>query len=632
MSSSIARRLYDLLERAEPFSLLSEDEREGLISGVEFYQPGDVILEQGADVHRALYVVVSGLVRLMDAEGQRLIDMVGEGGQFGSYGLQQGGILPYEARSLEETECGVITAERFRALLKQNEAFRAYFDEELKRYIRTLDTEIDASGAYLLFDTTLASLLHRPPTTLTPDESAQAAAQAMSADDVDTVVVVQDGAPVGVVTEGDLVEKVVAEGRLASETPVMALVERPPIVLTGDERLFDAVRTMMRYRIRRVVVVNNEADSDGARVLGLLSADDISHYRGLDPVATIERIERATSIAELERIRTESNRRMLRLYQQGVQSEDLLGVVVEIDDQLKHRLLLLVEMALRDEQPDAVFDGPWAWLTFGTSGRRESTLYARQNNGLVYADPDPAEAARAAAWYALLAERASAAFEQCGYPPTDSGLLARREPFRQPLRAWQAAYVQWAQGADADGTARAAPVFDFRIVHGEMSFAEALQDTIRAHSPTPRLLHILIRRATDVSVPLSFFGRFELNRSEEGREGFDLKKRGLQPVVDLARAMALEVGYLKSPNTFDRLRHVAQSKSPSASEAKRLLPAFQTLADMHLRRQMKAAEMGETPTDWIDPGLLHKSQQNLLKETLKTVQEVQQTLGGRYKG
>lgn len=630
--ASIIDRLSDLLKRTAPFDALTDEERQGLIGSMEIFQPGEVVLEQGTDVHRALYVVESGLVRLMDVEGQRLIDMCGEGAQFGSYGLLQGGVLPYEARAVEMTTCALLSAEQFRTLLKRNEAFRAYFEEDLKRYVRTLDTDLDASGAFLLFDTALASLLNRPATTLGPGESAQAAAQAMSADEVDAVVIVQDGVPVGVVTEGDLVEKIVAEGRRADETPVMALVERPPVALNGSERLFDAVRTMMRHRIRRVVIVDPEAEGSDARVLGLLSAEDISHFRGLDPVATIERIESAVSVEALSRIRAESNRRMLRLYQQGVQSEDLLGVVSEIDDQLKRRLLLLVEARLREEHPAEAFDGAWAWLTFGTPGRRESSLFARQDNGLVYDDPAGGEAERAAAWYALLTERACDALEGCGYAPAESGLLAREEPFRQPLSAWQAAFAQWAQGTDAGATARGAVTFDFRVLHGDPALGDALHETIRAHVPNPRLTAILARRATDVTVPLSFFGRFELDRNERGGEGFDLRARGLRPVVDLARAMALDRGYLKSTNTFDRLRRVAESDSPSAGEAKRLLPAFQTLADLHLRLQMQAAEVGEPPRDWIDPGTLHKSQQNLLKEVLKTVQEVQQTLGSRYAG
>ena len=638
-ASSITERLAGLLERTAPFDTLSDAERRDLIGDMtlEIFEPGEVILEQGQDIHRALYVVESGLVRLMNVEEGRLIDMCGEGAQFGSYGLMQGGILPYEARAVEQTVCALLAADHFRALLKQHDDFAHYFEEDIKRYVRGLDTDLDASGAFLLFDTALSSLLRGRAATVSPESTVQEVARAMSETDADAVIVVQEGTPVGVVTEGDVVEKIVAAGK-PTDTPVMALVEKPPIALGGNERLFDAVRTMMRHRIRRVVVVDPKAGQpgreDAPHVLGLLSTEDISHYRGLDPVATTELIERAATVEALADIRAESNRRLLRLYQQGVQSEDLLGVIAELDDQLKRRLLFLVERRLRRERPQDVPEGPsatWALLSFGTPGRRESTLYARQDNGLVYDDPTGVDdAARAASWYGALAEAACDAFERCGFAPVESGILARHEAFRQPLSQWKAAFRQWAEGVDAQATRRAAVCFDVRPVFGDDGLADALRETIAAHTPTPRLLSILMAKATEVNVPISFFGRFELDRDEAGREGFDLRTRGVRPAVDMARALALEVGYLKSANTFDRLRHVGASDSPSAAEAKRLLPAFRTLADLHIRHQMRQAEVGEPPDDWMDPGTLHKSQQNLLKETLKTVQEVQQALARRY--
>ncbi|MDX1420857.1 MAG: putative nucleotidyltransferase substrate binding domain-containing protein [Rubricoccaceae bacterium] len=637
MSSSITERLAGLLERTVPFSYLSGSQRRGLISTLEIFEPGEIILEQGQDVHRALYVVESGLVRLMNVEEQRLIDMCGEGAQFGSYGLMQGGILPYEARAVEPTTCALVSADYFRTLLKENDDFAHFFEEDIKRYVRGLDTDLDASGAFLLFDTAVSSLLRGEPATVGADATVREAARVMSEIDADAVVVVQEGAPVGVVTEGDLVEKVVAAGK-GGDTPVMALVEKPPIALGSNERLFDAVKTMMRHRIRRVIVVDPEAGEAGREDaplgLGRLSTDDISHYRGLDPVATTELIERAASVEALADIRAESNRRLLRLYQQGVQSEDLLDVIAELDDQLKRRLLHLVEQRLREERPEAAVEGPaaeWAWLSFGTPGRRESTLFARQDNGLVYGDPtDVDDAAQAAAWYGALAEAACDGLEQCGLAPFESGILARQEAFRQPLSQWQAAYRQWAEGVDAQATRRAAVCFDVRPIHGDVDLGDALLEAIAAHVPTRRLITILMAKATEVNVPISFFGRFELDRDEAGREGFDLRTRGIRPVVDMARALALEAGYLKSTSTFDRLRHVAGSESPSAAEAKALLPAFRTLADLHIRHQMRQAEVGEPPDDWVDPGTLHKSQQNLLKETLKTVQEAQQTLSKRY--
>lgn len=635
--SSITERLAALLEKTPPFDHLSPAERRDLIGDMtlEIYEPGEVILEQGTDIHRALYVVESGLIRLFDDEQNRLINMVGEGSIFGSYGLLQGGILPYQAKAVESTVCALLSSAHFQHLYKNDPVFAAYFDEDLKQYVRTLDTEMDASGAFLLFDTNLGNVVYRDALTVEPAATVRDAARLMRDHEGDTVVVVEDGSALGLLTEGDLVNEVVAAGA-PLETPVMDLVRRPPITLRASDRLFDAVRVMMEYRIRRVVVTNDR--DEGRPAIGVVSAEDIAHFRGLDPVATVERLEKARSVKELATIRNESNRRLFRLYQQGVQSEPLLSVIAEMDDQLKARLLHLVEEDLLRERPDAAVDLPWAWLAFGAPGRREAALFTSQANGLVYADPgDEGEAERAAAWFDLLAERAVEALAECGIQPSDRGIIASEEAFRQPLSQWIAAYDQWIEASDPNATLRAALCFDLRALYGEADLVDHLRRAIRARLSADsgggarRFFAVLMRGATKNRPPISFFGRFELERGEsEQDEGLNLRERGLDPIVDMARVLALEAGFLRSTSTFDRLRHLREALPDLQREEKALLGAFTTLSDMHLRSQMQAAETGEVPSDLIDPNELHRSQQNLLKETFKKVDKVQQSLQNRY--
>ena len=630
--SSITERLAAVLEKTAPFDHLSAAERRDLIGDMtlEIYEPGEVILEQGSDIHRALYVVESGLVRLYDDDQNRLINMVGEGSIFGSYGLLQGGILPYEAKAVEPTVCALLSAAHFQSLYKNDPVFAGHFEEDLKQYVRTLDTEMDASGAFLLFDTSLSNVVYRDALTVGPEARVQEAAQLMRDNEGDTVLVVQDGNALGLLTEGDLVNGVIAAGA-SFDTPVMDLVQRPPITLRASDRLFDAVRVMMEYRIRRVVIANDSKERGAAPILGVVSAEDIAHFRGLDPVATVERLEKARSIRELATIRGESNRRLFRLYQQGVQSEPLLSVIAEMDDQLKARLLHLVEQELREERPDEAVDLPWAWLAFGAPGRREAALFTSQANGLVYADPD-GEAERAAHWFTLLAERAVAALAECGIKPSDTGILASEEAFCQPLGPWTAAYEQWIEGSDPAATLRAALCFDLRAIHGDDDLVDQLRRAIRTRlDGARRFFAILMRGATRNRPPISFFGRFELERGEDERdEGLNLRERGLDPIVEMARVLALETGFLRSTSTFDRLRHLREALPDLQREEKALLGAFATLSDMHLRAQMQAAETGEVPSDLIDPNGLHRSQQNLLKETFKKVDKVQQALQNRY--
>ncbi|MEM1055328.1 MAG: putative nucleotidyltransferase substrate binding domain-containing protein [Bacteroidota bacterium] len=631
MALSIAGQVAERIASTAPFDALSDEELAALTGKMtlEIYRPGEVILQQGEDIHRALYFVADGLVRLTEAENDKLVNMVGEGATFGSYGLLQGGALPFEARAVEQTTCALISAESFQAIRKSNGAFAHFFDDDLKRYVRSLDVDTDAQGAFLLFDVTLGRVVRDGTVAVSPETTIREAVQQMCRGERDAFVVVQDGTPVGVVTEGDVAEKVVGGGGDA-EAAVMTLVERPPIALTSGARLFDAVRTMMAHRIRRVVVT----DAEG-RLAGLVSSEDVAHVRGLDPVATSERLERSPSLDDLASIRGESLRRLGRLASQGVQSEDLLSVTTEVDDQLKERLFELVEADLREawgeSRPEDLVDGAWAWLVFGPAGRRESALNVGQDNGLVYEDPQTdAEAERAAVYYAELAERVVVAMERCGYQPPDEGVTARAEPFRQPLAAWRAAYAQWAAAQDGDATSRAALCFDLRVLRGEDALGDALLETVREHLPNERLVRVLASAGVSTPLPLNAFNRFEIETGPDGREGMDLRRRALQPVVQMARAMAVDAGFLRSANTFDRLRYVRDAEHPASETARALLPAFATLVDFHLREQMTTAERGAEPTDRMDPGRLHQSQQNLLKEALKTVKEAQKRLGRLY--
>jgi CBS domain-containing protein len=173
-------------------------------------------------------------------------------------------------------------------------------------------------------------------------------------------------------------------------------------------------------------------------------------------------------------------------------------------------------------------------------------------------------------------------------------------------------------------------VFDVRTLYGEDSLTEVLKAEIASHLPNDRLVRVLLHRGTRAHIPLGFLGRFELERDEAGREGIDLRERVLLPAVSMSRALAIDAGYLKSGNTFDRLRHVAAAGGPSANEAKALLGAYATIADLNLRHQMQQAERGEFPSDRVDPATLHRSHQNLLRESLKSIESVQRALRDRF--
>ena len=101
--------------------------------------------------------------------------------------------------------------------------------------------------------------------------SAKDCAKAMAKRGVSCAVITQEGSAVGIVTERDLVSKVLAESIDGKNVLVRDIMSTPLITVAPDVPLTGAAELMARYRIRRLVVV----DADGA-MAGLVTTGDIA--------------------------------------------------------------------------------------------------------------------------------------------------------------------------------------------------------------------------------------------------------------------------------------------------------------------------------------------------------------------
>jgi CBS domain-containing protein len=104
-----------------------------------------------------------------------------------------------------------------------------------------------------------------------PTESAQAAAERMQAKNCGTVLVLDpERRPIGIVTDRDLVLRVMARGHDPRRILVNDVMTAHPRTLDEDTAPDEAVAVMRALGVRRMPVV----DADG-RVVGMLSVDDL---------------------------------------------------------------------------------------------------------------------------------------------------------------------------------------------------------------------------------------------------------------------------------------------------------------------------------------------------------------------
>jgi CBS domain-containing protein len=107
------------------------------------------------------------------------------------------------------------------------------------------------------------------PQCVTSGDSIQNAARIMRDCDTGAVPVVDNGRPVGIVTDRDIVIRAVAEdGHL--NRPVRDIVTGNPVCATPDMSTHEAADLMSEHQIRRLPVVENN------RLVGIVSLGDLA--------------------------------------------------------------------------------------------------------------------------------------------------------------------------------------------------------------------------------------------------------------------------------------------------------------------------------------------------------------------
>ncbi len=116
-------------------------------------------------------------------------------------------------------------------------------------------------------------LMTADPACCEPDTSLQDVARLMLDNDCGAIPVVEDGKPVGIVSDRDIVVRVVAEGRNPTDLTATDIMSSPVETVTEDTSLDDMFDLMEDHQIRRVVVV----DQDG-KVCGIVAQADIAEF------------------------------------------------------------------------------------------------------------------------------------------------------------------------------------------------------------------------------------------------------------------------------------------------------------------------------------------------------------------
>jgi CBS domain-containing protein len=141
---------------------------------------------------------------------------------------------------------------------------------------------------------TVSDLMRKKLVTIKESASVQEAANKMKKKDVSSLVVVdENGRPLGLITERDLVRKVCIRDVYASKVTNKEIMSSPLITVKSKSLSSEAVDIMLQNNVRHLLVIDNESSENVDKPIGIITPLDFTRsqgYAGSDENDTIEKL------------------------------------------------------------------------------------------------------------------------------------------------------------------------------------------------------------------------------------------------------------------------------------------------------------------------------------------------------
>jgi len=618
MTQNTAPLPLETLSRHRVFGLLPDAERAALASQCDWrcFAAGAMVQEQG-QLPDQLALIASGTVALQDPDlGWSVALQAGE--CFGA------GITPvhqqaaWQAVAVTDTALALLPAEALNAMCAANPQLAVFFPS-LPVVDRAeplaSDAPEDSDTGLNLLTTPVRTLIKREPVTLPPTTPIRAAAQMMRDQRVSSVLLVKQGQLIGLVTDRDLRNRVVAQG-LDIERPVADIATLAPLTLDANSPAFEALLLMARYNIHHVPVM------DGQRIAGMVTATDLTEQHSTSAVYLAGDIYKQTTVQGLTRISTRIKLLQQHLAATGASAYSTGHIITAITDALTTRLIHLAEAQFGPAPIDYV------WVAAGSQARSEQTAKSDQDNCMVL--DDRYNEATHGDYFRAFSKFVCDGLDACGYIHCPGDMMAMTDTWRQPRQRWAQYFSQWINTPEPMALMLTCVFFDQRAIHGKFELLDTLRrEVLQRTKGNSLFLAYMVGNALKHRPPLGLFGNLSLIRGGDNARTIDLKHSGIVPIVDLARVYALAGGE-PAVNTYDRLEQVAQAGEVSQQGARDLRDALEFLGTLRIAHQARQIARGQAPDNFLALEELSNFERSHLKDAFLVVQTLQGVLGQRY--
>ncbi|MBK6569585.1 DUF294 nucleotidyltransferase-like domain-containing protein [Candidatus Aalborgicola defluviihabitans] len=595
---------------ASPFDCLTPEQRRLVQNHVDiaYFPQGETILALGAQPSH-LFVIIKGYVQQFD--GNEVVTTYGPDDSFDGRGLVAGKVSSRFVAA-EEVVAYQLAKQAVSDLIADNATFGALLFSDLSNKLSALTSRQSQHELQSLAMARVDAAFIHPPHFVDAGTSILDVVKTFQALRINAVLVRDSRTtPVSVgIFTGMGVQKAVLRGTPLDQLAVGELANFSPIGVRPSDLIGDALASMIKHKVRRLLV------ADGEQIIGILEALDLFGLLSNQSYQINEHILAAQDLEALKRAGVQTTRLIALLHRNGTKVSLIARLVQELNLRLFERAWHLIA------PPDLVANS--CLFVMGSEGRGEQLLKTDQDNGLVLRDGYVCSQDLAA-----VCQRFSDALADFGYPVCPGNIMVSNPHWRQSVSDFRQMARLWSVTASPDSLMELAIFLDAHAVCGDTTLLEEVRNAM--FDLTFGNDAMLARFAAAIH----FFGSSQgwwnrlLNLGDKGDDQLDLKKVGIFPLVHGVRSLAL-AQRLTEVSTVARIEAlVAGGKLPDKLGAD-LIDSLHFFMGLKLKAGLQELDTGRAVSGGIQTEKLSSLDRDLLKDTLGIVKQFKALLSQRF--
>ncbi len=612
------------LANLAPFNQLPETVLETLAREltVGFFQADEILLDAD-ELPTYLYIVIDGMVWEIDASTSTSVQKsrkrfsntdspmlcvtssYASEDVFGAKAILKG-INQNKFIAHEPTHCFQLSRDLFLKTAQSHPGFAHFYNLNISRWLATQRLSETARELSAFTVAKIGEAYIHPPTYVSADTSIHDTAQAMKAHKTSSLLV-RRGEDVGIVTATDLREAAII-GHQSVDAPIGPIANYQLICMEPDDFLFNALLRMTHYNINRLVIRKGNA------IHGILEQIDLLSYLSNHSHMIALQIDRAVSKDDLRRASQNLVNVISDLHTKGIKISYIMQLVSELNKKMLNKLFHIIA-------PPELLENS-CLLVMGSEGREEQIMKTDQDNALILRDD----------FECADLERITREFTESlitfGYPRCPGNIMVSNPYWTKSATAFKKELFEWIVHPNHEAFLQFAIYYDAIAVAGDSQLLSDVQKRMYALLSDHRSFYARFARATIAfETPLGFFTNFVV---EKGRDELDIKKGGIFPIVHGIRSLALEYR-LEQTNTVDRIQALSERHLFEPNFDTELIEAFNYMSTLRAEAGLRKAAQGLPQDNYLNPKDLNKMERELLRDSLKIVNELKKFITYHFK-